>query len=389
MGKLPLSVFLNFLLTFIFVIPVSAQDVIITNARVLDAGTDIESGYIEIRGGRIVSVSGGSPPAGSSIPRIDAEGMTAMPGFIDGHRHIMEGDSEQWLRDEAADRLQEYLDAGFTTLMSGGGPVPGIMELKRRVESGDLQGPRIVSSGRADPGNLANEREARERVRFIANAGVEIVKARLDDGGQDLLRVVIDEASRHDLEVMVHAVTVPLTLDAVAAGAGKLVHTPTRSLIEETAEATQTVAGADIPMTSTLGIWVPIYGESNDPLWRDRTPFPSEAYPRAGVGPVNGRRLFDAGLTYAFGTDTRFLPRDSLAHELIPLRLVFSPRDIIRIMGPNSAEFVDRSEEIGTLEAGKLADIVLIDGDPLDNVYNLVNVMLVLKGGEIVADHRQ
>lgn len=365
----------------------SAQDLVITNARILDANGVIEQGSIVVRNGRIESVSAGTADS-AGLAEVDARGMTAMPGFIDGHRHIISGNEDEWFRDQAADRMREYLEAGFTTLMSGGGPVPGILELKRQIDSGELTGPRIITSGRADPGNLATPEEARARVQFIADAGVEIVKARLDEGGEEILRVVIDEARRQGLDVMVHAVTVPLTVFAVEAGAAKLVHTPTRSLIEET-EGASIVAEAGVPMTSTLGIWVPIYGENNEPQWRDRTPFPDEAIARAGVGPVNGRHLWNAGVTYAFGTDTSFLPRDSLRHELVPLRLVFSPADIVRIMGPNSAAFVDRSEDLGTLETGKLADIVLLDGDPLADITDLLNVEVVIREGVVVADLRQ
>lgn len=375
-------------LVALFISPlVLAQDLLITNVRILDDSTDIASGNIVIASGRIVSITSAVVAPGN-LPVLNAGGMTAMPGFIDGHRHIINGESEQWLQDNASDRMQEYLDAGFTTLMSGGGPVPGILQLRDMIDNRELAGPRIITSGRADPGNLASAEQARERVRYLAGTGVEIIKARLEESEQEMLRVIIDEADKQGLEVMVHAVTVPLTIDAVNAGAGKLVHTPTRSLLEDTSGAIGLVADADIPMTSTLGIWVPIYGENNEVQWRDRTPFPFEAWPRAGNGPVNGRRLFDAGMTYAFGTDTQFLPRDSLAHELIPLRMVFSPRDIITIMGPNSADFVDRSGEIGLLAPGFLADIVLIDGDPLVDIHDLLDVQVVIKGGLVVAEHR-
>jgi imidazolonepropionase-like amidohydrolase len=67
---------------------------------------------------------------------------------------------------------------------------------------------------------------------------------------------------------------------------------------------------------------------------------------------------------------------------------MFSPRDIVKLMGPNTAAFIDMSDSLGTLEPGKLADIVLIDGDPLDLIYNVLNVRVTIKGGEIVADHR-
>ena len=89
-----------------------------------------------------------------------------------------------------------------------------------------------------------------------------------------------------------------------------------------------------------------------------------------------------------FGTDTGYNPREGLKHELRGLNLMFSEQDIIKLMGPNTAAFIDMSDELGTLETGKLADIVVVEGDPLELIFNLLNVRVVIKGGEIVADHR-
>ena len=126
--------------------------------------------------------------------------MTALPGFIDAHRHIMGGNDERWFKEQSVPRMQEFLDAGYTTLMSGGGPVPGIIELKRRVDTGALKGPRIITSGRADPDNFKTEELARAQVRKFAEAGIEIIKARIDPEptAQQLaiLKVVIDEGKK-------------------------------------------------------------------------------------------------------------------------------------------------------------------------------------------------
>ena len=108
--------------------PAAAQDLVITNARILDGtGTDIDRGTLVVRGGRIVSVTAG-PASAEGLPVIDANGMTLLPGFIDAHRHIINGDSDQWFREQSVARMQEFLEAGYTTLMSGGGPVPGIRQ---------------------------------------------------------------------------------------------------------------------------------------------------------------------------------------------------------------------------------------------------------------------
>ena len=135
----------------------SAQDLVITNARIITGtGAVIDRGSVVVRDGRIVSVAAGS----ASVPgatTIDARGMTAMPGFIDAHRHIMSGNDDRWFKEESVERMREFLEAGYTTLMSGGGPFPGILELKRRVESGALKGPRIITSGRVDPDNFKTE----------------------------------------------------------------------------------------------------------------------------------------------------------------------------------------------------------------------------------------
>ena len=371
----------------------NAQDLAITNARIIDGtGRVIESGTLVIEDGRIVSVSAGvvSDAVG---PLINANGMTVMPGFIDAHRHIISGDADTWFADQSSERMQEYLDAGYTTLMDGGGRIPGIMELKRRVDAGELIGPRVITSARADPLQYNTEASARARVQELAEAGVEIIKASTTPNEKDILAVLVDEARKYDLDVMVHAVTVPAMLAAVEAGVGKLVHTPHDSFL--TAEEAKVVADANIETLSTVGFAVPtfdVYNDDNIPTFRDGNPWPAgilgTGSNAAGEKAVNARTLWDAGVVYGFGTDTNYSPVQGLSHELRSLNLMFSARDIIKMMGPNTAAFLELSDELGTLEPGKQADIVFIDGNPLELIFNLLNVKLVLKGGEIVADHR-
>jgi imidazolonepropionase-like amidohydrolase len=372
---------------------VNAQDLVITNARIIDGtGRVIDSGSVVIDEGRIVSVSArASTVAGRAM--IDANGMTVMPGFIDAHRHIISGDAQTWFAEESTRNMQAYLDAGYTTLMEGGGRLPEIMELKRRIDSGELIGPRVITSARADPLQYNTEALARARIQELAQAGVEIIKASTTPNEKDILAILVDEARKYDLDVMVHAVTVPAMLAAVEAGAGKLVHTPHDSFL--TAEEASVVAQANIETLSTIGFAVPtfdVYNDDNIPTFRDGNPWPEgilgTGSNAAGEKAVNARTLWDAGVVYGFGTDTNYSPVKGLSHELRALNLMFSPRDIIKLMGPNTAAFLDMEDEIGTLEPGKQADIVFIDGDPLELIFNLLQVKLVLKGGEIVADHR-
>lgn len=375
-----------------------AQDLLITNARIIVGnGTVIESGSVLVRDGRIASVSEATPNA-QGVQTIDAGGMTVMPGFIDAHRHIMRGNDQTWFAEQSVDRMQEFLEAGYTTLMSGGGPVPGIIELQERTGSGALKGPRIITSGRANT-NLSDPEEARAEIRMFAESGVEIIKARLDDDRymqqSEILMALTDEARKHGLEVMVHATSPQTMLAAVRAGAEKLVHTPHAGWLTE--EDALLVKQAGVEVLSTIGYGVPVFGvfnQDNIPTFRDGNPWPQgigNGFGRgreAGEKAVNARTLWDAGVTYGFGTDTGYLPKAGLAHELRALNLMFSPEDIIKLMGPNTAAFVGRSEDLGTLEPGKLADIVILEGNPLEGYWNLLNTRTVIKGGEILVDNR-
>jgi imidazolonepropionase-like amidohydrolase len=184
---------------------------------------------------------------------------------------------------------------------------------------------------------------------------------------------------------------------AVKAGTHVLVHTPTFGLVDE--ESARLAADSGIPMISTLGVFVPTFaednalvrartGDDNVARFRDLDPFPAGGLLAGGMGAINARLLWDAGVNIGYGTDTRFLPADSLTHELKTLQLMFSRQDIITMMTRNAASSVLLGDEIGTLEPGKRADIVILAGDPLADINDVLNVRVVIKAGEIVVDNR-
>src|SRR6476660_1432808 len=138
--------------------PLVAQDITITNARIVVAnGTVIDRGSIVVRGGKIVSVAAGAPSASSGMT-IDAKGMSAMPGFIDAHRHINTGANEKA-------QMQAQLEAGYTTILSGGGPADGNITLRDHIEKGQINGPRIIPSGSLRLGNNMTPEAARAEIR--------------------------------------------------------------------------------------------------------------------------------------------------------------------------------------------------------------------------------
>ena len=416
----------------------SAQNLTITNARIIDGtGSVIPQGSVVVREGRIVSVSPGTPQSRAGAgPTIDAKGMTVMPGFIDDHRHIIAGsfpgpNPDQWMKDEAVARMQEFLDAGFTTVQSCGDPVDQIVELQKRLNAGRIKGPHLYTAafvqlsrppgGRGgpltvDPARIDSSRpphrptqaaltipenEVRADVRKLKDAGIDDVKTVISvtPGGPEArtLAIVVDEAKKAGMPVFTHAVTVDDMFAAIGAGVSALAHTPHIGQLDE-AGARKAVASG-IPMMSTLGVFAPTFAEDNErirmrtgvdnmPRFRDLDPFPFDTLSSAGQGPVNARMLWEAGMVYGYGTDTTFLPKDSLVQELKALRLVFSRKDMVQIMTRNAAAVIGRGKEIGTLEAGKQADIVMLDGDPLENIDNVLKVRMVVKSGSVVVDHR-
>jgi imidazolonepropionase-like amidohydrolase len=200
------------------------------------------------------------------------------------------------------------------------------------------------------------------------------------------LKLIVDEGKKRNLPTITHAVSVIDTLAAVEAGPAVLVHTP--HIGQLTDDETRRIAGAGIPMTSTLQVFVPHFSADNKPLFRDAQPFPWNTLSSAGQGPVNARLLWEAGISYGYGTDTTWPPKQSLADELRALTLVFSPLDITKIMGQGAARSALKQDLIGTLDVGKQADLVLVDGNPLANVTDLLRVVTTIKGGRIVSDSR-
>ena len=205
----------------------------ITNARIVTGtGQVIDRGSIVVDDGRIASIGTGDVAAAAAT-RLDARGMTVMPGLIDTHRHLLqtaaaetEADLAPFIDGTVAGVLETLLDNGVTTIMSTGDPFPDILELRARLERGELRGPRLLAVGpgftapndwptqlcRGRAGCLAAAwceltvpEEVAAKVAELAAAGVDGIKLTYDDVispdsviDDRVVEAIATEARRHD-----------------------------------------------------------------------------------------------------------------------------------------------------------------------------------------------
>jgi imidazolonepropionase-like amidohydrolase len=372
----------------------SAQDVAITNARVVVGnGAVIDSGTVIVRAGKIVSVAAGA--AGTQgLKTIDAKGMTAMPGFIDAHRHTNTGPNEKA-------QMQALLEAGYTTVLSGGGPADGNITLRDHIDKGVINGPRIIPSGRVQLRNNTPGM-ARAEIRQLAGMGVkftgEIALTPVPGPTEqelEVLRAVVDEGKKAGVLVQVHSVSSPALVAGIDAGVRLFVHLPNKNFVSR--EEAKKLAEAGAKILTTTGFGPPVFGvfaDDNKPRFRDGKPWPEGIVDgvrlgeEAGYAMVNARTVWDQGAIVGYCTDTTYDPLAGLNQELKVLNVMFSMQDIVRLMGPNTASYIQMSDQLGTLEPGKLADLILLDGNPMEGYWNMLKTKVVLKGGVVVVDKR-
>jgi imidazolonepropionase-like amidohydrolase len=326
---------------------------------------------------------------------IDAGGKTIMPGLIDAHMHV-------GFHFQALKRLRDCLDRGTTTVaaVTGG---PGAVRLREAIEGGLVDRcPRYVvgcvvgaTCGhlRRTDANVAGATadgpwEVRKGVREMVQAGADFIKASASGGFQwelervewedytsEELAALVHEAHAKDRPVAVHAHSQPGLNHAIRAGCDMIHH---GALIDD--EALEGIAQQDLYYVPTLHITSQMSYEhpSRGPWMKERM---KHAHPihREGV-----RKAHEMGLKMAAGTDGG--PGD-VAHELMELVACgLSPMEAIVAGTHNSAEALGILEKTGTLEPGKEADIILVSGDPLEDVsvlYQRDNIVLAMRGGKV------
>jgi imidazolonepropionase-like amidohydrolase len=391
----------------------AAQDLLITNARIIDGtGRVIENGSVLVDDERIVSVTGGDAGVDAALV-IDAGGMTVMPGMIDTHVHIT-GSPD-------IDRTAlTFLELGFTTIADLGGNLEWLADVRDRIAAG-APGPRILSAvSIAGPGNhpvstvcrffqpaggcediveVGDPAQGRETVRrYDEEHGVDTIKVIYQDTPpgtmvtDDVLLAIAQEAEARGLPLTVHSPVAVEAIRAIDLGANRMAHapvTPETEAIDLDALA-RSLIQASVPVSTTAHFIAPVTNDSGDLIsFFGDQPFTDENFRILDEHMSRLRTLWDAGVTIAFGTDA-FMPEPTsdLRSEIETLARVFSPEEVLTALTRNAAAYLGLDAEIGTLEAGKIADIVIVDGDPLASVDNLRNVAVVIRAGNVVVDNR-
>jgi len=382
----------------------------------------IRDGIILVRKGRIVAVGSAEtiapPVVAEEAAVIDAKGKTVLPGLIDMHLHLglseekgsigftPEAITSSVLRTMTG--LEKLIRGGITAVRDCGYPHHGIFALRQAVESGEIMGPRLFLCGRAicaTGGHGASvsvqvdgPNEVRKAVRAELKAGADWIKLMATGGtgtpGErtsdvqltvEEMAAAVDEARRRGKKVCAHCSCLDGVRAAIAAGVDSIEHG-----IELDDEVIERMVVDNIYLVPTLRctrIEAESGPDSGIPEYTRRKA--SEIY-RTQM--KSFQRALAAGVKIAAGTDAGpfYLPvgGNSLVMELeLMVEGGMEPMAALESATRVAAEALGVDSRLGTLEEGKLADLIVVDGDPLADIKALTNVWLVMKEGLVV--HRR
>jgi len=369
-------------------------------------GAPLSPGQILVEGDRIASLaSGETPPTGAEI--IDLTGLTLLSGLVDSHSHltldVMAGNEAQQVQAEdtelalrAARHAEIDLRSGVTTMRVLS--EPNFIDITyRKFFNGDLlPGPRVIVSTRAiaatNGHGVTSVRadgadEVRKTTRVNLRAGADWIKLYVTGGvatpgtspltsyyTAEEIRAAVDEARRAGRRVAAHAYGGPGADDSIEAGVASIEH----GLFLSDAQLSA-MAASGIYLGATLSVFLHLPGPPENPSWPEEVREKFLAARRAAGESL--LRAHRAGVKVVFGTDAGHGNLWEEAHFAAQAGL--NPRQILGALTRNGAELLGLEKEIGTLEVGKRADIVAVEGNPLEDVSALRRVRFVMKAGRV------
>jgi imidazolonepropionase-like amidohydrolase len=397
--------------------------VIVHAAHMLDVKTGklLSDPVLLIEDGKIISVGTASqikPPA--DAVRIDLPSATVLPGLIDAHTHLTMDPKFGYERLAisipretliGAKNARLTLNAGFTTVRNVGASGYSDVALRDAINAGDVPGPRLLVSGPAlsitgghcdndmlpfeyhavadgvADGIAAVQHKVRENIKYgsdlikvCANGGV----LSLGDNPQhsqytlEEMKAIVADAHRLGRKVAAHAHGAEGIRWAAEAGVDSIEH---GSYIDDAGIAVMKEHGTYLVPTLYLGDWM----FQNMDQTHMPPPLMAKAREVIPMARKNIAHAFASGVKVAFGTDAAVYPHGLNAHEFaVMVKLGLTPLQAIQAATVNAADLLGWSGKVGVLEPGAWADIVAVDGDPLQDVTALEKVKFVMKGGEVV-----
>ncbi|HBD93781.1 MAG: hypothetical protein A2015_00755 [Spirochaetes bacterium GWF1_31_7] len=389
-----------------------SNKIVINNVRVIVGdGSVFENYNVLISDGKIDKITNGEINS-KDAKAVDGTGKSLMPGLIDTHIHIFgsfktgEEEYTNILQNEVQNLMSGFLKSGITTVKSLGDPLDLILKLKNQIKNGEIPGPRLlvvgpnitainghpaVTVGGEDPWlrkefsiEVESVEDARDAVKKLSDSKVDMIKLVYQGGMVDyfnkkininkisspIMKAIIDEAHLNHLRITAHTNYENDVIELIESGIDGIEHG---------------VVGLPIRNDRTINL----FKEKNAyfvptlqilKLAKDQTTLE--------IGLTNLKKMDDKNVKIAFGTDMNCgfqAPGVTQLEEIdILSKAGFTAEKIISFITKNAAEHLGLDTIIGTVEVGKNADLILINGNPLLDISQLNKIDTVLKNGSIV-----